>query len=454
MGDDRCYTPLWRPTVTRTPVVAIVGRPNVGKSTLFNRILGGRIAIVDDRPGVTRDRVFARAEWAGRHFLLADTGGIVEGSDESMDRAVRRQALTAVAEAEVVLFVVDGQDGPHPLDEHIAELLRRESRPVLLTANKLDNLPRDQGHQEFWRMGLGEPFPVSAISGKGSGDLLDELIAALPDYGSDDAEGDAIRVAVVGRPNVGKSSLVNRLLGEDRSVVSDTPGTTRDAVDSPMRHHGNRLVFVDTAGLRRKAKVRDDLEYYSSLRTDRAVHDSDVCVVLVEATDPLTAQDIRVLRLAWDAGKGVVLLVNKWDLVAKDTMTAPRIEAAMRSKVPFLNWVPIIFISVLTGLRARACLEHIPTVEAERRRRVPTSEVNEVLGSLVARQPPPVHRGRNVKLRYATQAAVAPPTFAIFANYPRAVPDHYVRYLHNGFRAAWRFEGSPVRIRLRSGRER
>ncbi len=439
----------------RLPVVAVVGRPNVGKSTFFNRVIGKRVAIVDDQPGVTRDRNFARAEWAGRDFLLVDTGGMIEGSDEPLDKAVRGQAVAAIEQADVILFLVDGRAGAHPLDEQLAGLLRKSGKPVLLVVNKMDNLPEDQGHLDFWSLGIGEPVPVSAISGKGSGDLLDEVLELLPPEADVPPAEDEIRVAVVGKPNVGKSSLVNRLLGEERVVVSDEAGTTRDPVDTPFQYHGRTLVFVDTAGLRRQSRVKDSIEYYSALRTDRVVGAADVCIVLVDATeDDLHAQDIRIAQTAWDAGKGVIVVANKWDLVTKDTMTAPAWEKSVRERIPFLNWVPIVFASALTGQRIRKCLDLVLEIQAERLRRIDTHEVNEVLERLVARQPPPHHRGRRVKIRYGTQVAVAPPTFAVFANYPKAVPEHYIRFLHNGFRDAWTFMGTPIRIRVRGGKER
>ena len=279
---------------TRLPMVAVVGRPNVGKSTFFNRIIGKRVAIVDDRPGVTRDRNYAKADWAGRDFFIVDTGGMLEDSDQALDRAVRAQALAAVEQADVILFLVDGREGLHPLDEIIGDLVRKAGKPLILVANKLDNLPQEEGHHDFWSLGLGEPAPVSALSGKGSGDLLDKVLEMFPDVLEEEVAENQIRVAVVGKPNVGKSSLVNRLIGEDRVVVSDKPGTTRDPVDTLLRYHGLGLVFVDTAGLRRQTKVKDSIEYYSSLRTDRAVYGADVCIVLVDATeDDLHAQDIR-----------------------------------------------------------------------------------------------------------------------------------------------------------------
>jgi len=438
----------------RPPMVAVVGRPNVGKSTLFNRVIGRRVAIVDDRPGVTRDRNFARADWAGREFFIVDTGGVIEGSDAPIDQAIRAQAMAAVTEADVILFVVDAKAGVHPLDELLAQVLRKANKPVVLVANKLDNLPRDEGQHDFWSLGMGEPFPLSALSGKGSGDLLDVVLASLPEVPATEPAENQIRVAVVGKPNVGKSSYVNRLLGEERVVVSEEAGTTRDPVDTPMSYHGRTLVFVDTAGLRRQSKVTDSLEYYSAIRTDRVVHEADVCIVMVDASeDDLHAQDVRIAQTAWDAGKGVILVANKWDLVEKETSTAPDWEKRVRERIPFLQWVPIVFTSALSGQRVRKCLDLVLEVEAERQRRIDTHEVNEVLERLVQRQPPPHFRGRKVKVKYATQVSIAPPTFTVFTNYPKAIPDHYIRYLHNGFREAWTFMGAPIRLRLRSSRD-
>ncbi|MDA0312302.1 MAG: ribosome biogenesis GTPase Der [Gemmatimonadetes bacterium] len=438
----------------KLPVIAVVGRPNVGKSTFFNRVVGARIAIVDDQPGVTRDRNFAKADWAGHHFLIVDTGGIVEGSDEPLDQAIRTQALMAVSEADLILFLVDGKAGLHPLDERLAEVLRKTSTPVLLVVNKMDNLPTDQAHQEFWSLGIGEPIAVSSLSGKGSGDLLDLVLEALPEGAHTEQDDDTIRVAVVGKPNVGKSSYVNRLIGEDRVVVSDMAGTTRDPIDTPFTYHGKSLVFVDTAGLRRQSKIKDNIEYYSAIRADRVVHTSDVCVVLIDGSDEeVHAQDVTVLRTAWDAGKAVILLVNKWDLVEKETMTSADFEKKIRARLPFMQWVPILFVSALTGQRVRKVLDTILEVHAQRHRRVDTHEVNEVLDKLLKKLPAPMYRGRRIKIKYATQATTRPPTFAIFANYPKSLPEHYIRFLHNGFREAWRFMGTPIRLHFRGGRE-
>jgi GTP-binding protein len=434
----------------KLPVVAVVGRPNVGKSTFFNRVLGQRLAIVEDRPGVTRDRNFARAEWAGRQFYLVDTGGMVEGSDEPMDRLIRDQVMAAIGEADVLVMIADGRAGPHPLDYAIAERLRRAGKPTVLLVNKVDNLGSGnaQQHHDFWDMGVGEPLPVSSTSGKGSGDVLDQIVAHLPDVEGEEEE--SLRVAVIGKPNVGKSSFVNRLLGEERLVVSDVAGTTRDAIDTPMQYKGRRLIFIDTAGLRRQSKIGEGVEFYSAIRTERAIERADVCLLLMDATEEkISVQDLKVAEKAWDAGCALVLIVNKWDLVEKETMTAPQFEKDIRARAPFLKWVPILFTSATTGQRVHRVLELIVEVQEQRMRRIATHEVNEVMRALVTRAKPPAYMNHPVKLLYATQVAVAPPTFVIFSNHPDAIPESYQRYLQNGFRDAWGFTGVPLRINLR-----
>ena len=433
----------------KLPVVAVVGRPNVGKSTLFNRVLGQRLAIVEDWPGVTRDRNFARTEWNGREFYLVDTGGMIEGSDEPMDRLIRDQVLAAIGEADVLLLVVDGKAGPHPLDYAVAEHLRRTAKPTLLVVNKVDNLgaPTATAHHDFWDLGLGAPLPMSATSGKGSGDVLDRVVWDLP--AAEGEEEEALRVAVIGKPNVGKSSFVNRLLGEERLVVSDVAGTTRDAIDTPMQYQGKRLVFVDTAGLRRQSKIGEGVEFYSSIRTERAIERADVCLLLIDATEGISVQDLKVAEKAWDAGCGLIIVVSKWDLVEKETMTAPNFEKEIRDRAPFLKWVPILFTSAVTGQRVHKVLEMIVEVEEARQRRIPTHQVNEVVRALVTRTKPPAFQNHPVKLLYATQVSVAAPTFVIWTNHPDGVTDSYLRYLQNGFRKAWGFLGAPLRMNLR-----
>ena len=434
----------------KLPIVAVVGRPNVGKSTFFNRVVGHRLAIVDDQPGVTRDRNFAHSDWAGRHFFIVDTGGVIEGSDEPLDRAVREQAMAAVNEADVILFLVDSRTGPHPLDERLADLLRRTQRPVLLVVNKVDNLPDDTSWMEFWSLGMGEPIPVAGASGKGTGDLLDRVLAALPDAPEAEPEEGVIRVAVVGKPNVGKSSFVNKMFGEERVVVSEQAGTTRDPVDTPLLYHGHPLVFVDTAGLRRQARVKDSLEYYSALRTARVLQEADVALVMVDATEPLHVQDLKIAEMAWEAGTGIIVVVNKWDLVEKETMTAPHFEKHARKRAPFLQWVPFLFTSAKTGQRVHRALDFVLEVQEQRMRRIGTHEVNEAIEELMRRQPPPHARGRAVKVRYGTQVSVSPPSFVLFSNLPREVPDSYIRYLTTGFRERWGFLGAPIRTQLRA----
>jgi GTP-binding protein len=425
----------------------------VGKSTLFNRVLGTRLAIVEDIPGVTRDRHFARAEWAGHHFYLIDTGGLEPESTEPMALAIQRQVLAAIEEADLLVFVVDGKAGPHPLDQQIAEILRKTQRPIVLVVNKMDRLPEDLGHHDFWALGLGEPLPVSALSGKGSGDVLDAIVAHLPEAPEEPLESTALSVAVIGKPNVGKSSFVNRLLGTERMVVSEIAGTTRDSIDTPLRYHGRTLNFIDTAGLRRQARIDESLEYYSALRTTRAIERADVCLLLIDATEPVHNQDLRIAEKALEAGCGLIIVVNKWDLVEKDEKTAAAYERHLRESARALRWVPILFASALSGQRVQRALELILEVAAERSRRLTTREVNDLVTKLVERQHPPHHRGQQVKFIYATQAASVSPTFVLFTNQPKGVPEHYIRYLENGFREEWGFIGAPLRIKLRGRRE-
>ena len=430
------------------PTVAIVGRPNVGKSTLFNRILGGRPAIVSERPGTTRDRHFGDAEWQGRRFWVVDTGGLVPESEDSMDRAIRRQVEFALDESDVILFVVDGREGLNPVDRAIADRLRKAGRPVLLAVNKLDNLEQSTEQYGFYSLGFGDPVGVSAAIGKGSGDLLDAVVERLPPYDPAEAE-DTINVAVVGRPNVGKSSLVNRLLGEERHLVTPQAGTTRDAIDSILRFQGKILNFIDTAGLRRRAKVEDDLEFYSNLRTERAIERAHVCVLVVDATLGLHNQDLRIATQAWDQGAGLIVVVNKWDLVEeKDANTARQGQEALIAKAPFLRYVPFVYVSALTGQRVRKVLDQIVEVAEGREVRVPTAEVNKVLTELIERNAPPQKPGEEVKLLYASQIGIAPPTLAIVSNRPDEVPESYQRYLAHGFREVWPFPGSPLRLKF------
>src|SRR5690242_4994581 len=434
---------------TGIPGVALLGRPNVGKSALFNRIVGRDTAIVSDEAGTTRDRHFARADWNGRAFWLVDTGGVADDPRQPMDIEIRRQVEQAMGEADLLLFIVDAIAGVHPSDAHVAEMLRSSGKPWLLVVNKVDN-PRGTDFYEFYSLGLGDPIPVSANNGMGSGDLLDEVVKHLPPVTL--SEESALTVAVVGRPNVGKSSFVNRLLGEDRLVVSEVAGTTRDAIDTPMRYHGRDIVFIDTAGLRRQSRIEEGIEFYSALRTRRAIERADICLLLVEPTEgggEIQNQDLKIAALAWEAGRGLIVVVNKWDLAQRDDKATARFEKKAREKAPYLNFVPFLFTSAKTGLRVTRVLDLILAVDEERQKRITTSEVNERLGQLLARLQPPQAAGREVRLNYATQVQTSPPTIAVFGNHPELVEEHYVRYLHNGFREAWGFTGNPLRVVMR-----
>lgn len=430
------------------PTLALVGRPNTGKSTLFNRLVGGREAIVSDQAGTTRDRHFGTATWNGKDFWLVDTGGLVPGSQETMDKAIRAQVDRAVAEADLVLLLVDGSDGLNPIDADIARHLRQSGADVVLAVNKLDEIRHQDARHAFHELGLGEPWPVSAASGKGTGDLLDEIVERLPDSEQEEDE-EEIRVAVVGRPNAGKSSLVNKLLGEERHVVTPIAGTTRDAIDSTMSYHGHALTFVDTAGLRRRAKVDEALEFYSTVRTERAIDRADVCVLVVDAERGMHNQDLRIATQAWEHGAGLIVVVNKWDLIPdKDANTAKRGEKMLVEKAPFLEHVPFLYGSALTGQRVRKVLDMILEVAEQRARRIPTAEVNEVLRALVERNAPPSQPGEPIKLLYASQISVRPPTFAIVSNRPEEIIESYQRFLVRGFRKAWGFHGVPLRLKL------
>jgi GTP-binding protein len=378
---------------------------------------------------------------------------MVPGAKDALSQAVRAQVETAVAEADVVLFLVDIEEGVHPADLEIAAYLRTANRPMILVANKADRLPDESRHLAFYELGLGDPFPISAAIGKSSGDLLDGIVALLPAPVASE-ETAVTQVAVVGRPNVGKSSLVNRLLGEERLVVAAEPGTTRDAIDTPLVWHDRTLVFIDTAGLRRRSKVEDDIEFYSTLRTARAIERADVCVLVVDAQVGMDTQDLKIATQAWEQGTGLIIAVNKWDLIEeKDSNTAVRGESEVMERAPSLEFVPFLYLSAKTGQRVPKLLDLIAAVAAEREKRVPTAEVNRVLGALVDRQQPPQPVGESVRLLYASQIGTAPPRFAIVSNRPEAIPESYARYLVKGFREAWQFTGSPVNLKLRRKRE-
>ena len=432
------------------PLVAIVGRPNVGKSTLFNRFTETRQAIVHDEPGVTRDRVYGEVEWNGRIFSLVDTGGFVPRSAERFEKAIREQVHIALDEADVVLMVADVTTGITDLDEEMAGMLRKTDKPVLVIANKADNQQRRWEAPAFYQLGLGDVYPVSGTNGMGTGDLLDAVVEALPPDALP-AERDArLRIAIIGRPNVGKSLLTNTLLGEDRSIVTEISGTTRDAIDSVFRYHGEEIVLVDTAGLRKRTRVTENVEFYSTLRTERAIRECDVAVLLLDATLGLEAQDIKVLKEAEDLRKGLVIGINKWDLVEKETNTARDYERAIKERLQTLDYVPVVFVSALTKQRVSKLLDTALEVVRQRTRRIATAELNAVIQDAIARYHPPTYRNQYVQINYVTQVRTNPPVFAFFCNHPQGVKETYRRYLEKRLRAAFGFEGVPMALVFRS----
>jgi GTP-binding protein len=429
------------------PVVALVGRPNVGKSALFNRIVGGQSAIVSDEAGTTRDRHFAQTDWAGRHFWLVDTGGLADDPSVPMDVEIRKQVLMAIEEADLLMLVVDAKAGLHPSDRRVLDLLRDARKPWVLVANKVDDASSINWY-EFYELGAGDPVPVSARNGVATGDLLDVVVSRIPEAPAE--VPDALRVAVIGRPNVGKSSFINRILNEDRLVVADEAGTTRDSIDTPLRYHDRDLIFVDTAGLRRQARVDDGIEFYATLRTRRAIDRADICVLIVDATEGIHNQDLKIATIAWEAGRGLILVVNKWDLYEEKTeKSADKFRKEAAEKAPFLGHVPFLFTSALTGQRVHKILDLVLDVDRARNTRISTSALNDRLTELTQRRQPPQAAGLEVKLNYATQVEVAPPTIAVFGNHPELVVEHYIRFLHNGFRETYPFLGSPLRILMR-----
>lgn len=427
------------------PIVAIVGRPNVGKSTLFNRITGGRTAIVESVPGVTRDRIYGDAEWLDKWFSIIDTGGI-DFQDDVITRQVRQQALVAVDEADVIIFVVDGREGLTGVDEEIASILRRSSKPVVLCVNKVESTEQTwEASVDFYALGLGEPILVSAAHGRNIGDLLDAVVEHFP-ADADVTEDDSLKVAIVGRPNVGKSSLVNKILGEERVIVTDIPGTTRDAIDTKFVFRDQNLTLIDTAGLRRKSKVDESVEYYSVIRTLRAVERSDIAVIMIDAVEGLTDQDKRIAGIAHEQGRGIILAVNKWDLVLKETNTMRDFEKGLREQLLFLDFAPVVFISARTGERIDKLLELCLMVHESRNMRLSTGVVNQIIQDAVAMNQPPSDKGVPLKIYYGAQVQVKPPTFVLHVNRKDLLHFSYVRYLENRIRQEFNFMGTPIMI--------
>lgn len=437
------------------PIVAIVGRPNVGKSTLFNIFANSRISIVEDTPGVTRDRLYAEGDWLDNQFMMVDTGGIEIMNSDAIAVSIRQQAEIAIKEADVILFVCDARSGIVREDADVARILRKSGKPIVLAVNKADSPKQELNVYEFYNLGLGEPFPISAANHLGIGDLLDAVVAKFPQNkaGVFDNDEDQIKVALIGRPNVGKSSIFNSLVGQERSIVSDVAGTTRDAIDTPVVRNGQKYLFIDTAGMRRKGKIDEPIEKYSIIRSLRAVDRSDVVLMVIDAVDGVTEQDKKIAGYAHEAGKGIVIVVNKWDAYEKDENSTLRYTETLRKELIFMQYAPVVYVSALTKQRIHRLPEVINYVAEQNAMRVATSVLNQVIADAVAINPPPTEKGQRLKILYATQVKIKPPTFVIFVNEPEIMHFSYQRYLENKLREAFGFEGTPLSMIIRGKKE-
>ncbi|MGO5291833.1 ribosome biogenesis GTPase Der [Porcincola sp. LCP21S3_C12] len=437
------------------PIVAIVGRPNVGKSTLFNVLAGSRIAIIEDTPGVTRDRIYADVEWSGRSFTLIDTGGIEPDAKDIILSQMREQAQIAIDTADVILFLTDFHQGLVDADAKVADMLRRSHKSVLLVVNKVDNFVKDEaGVYEFYNLGIGDPHPISAANRTGIGDLLDEVLKDLPQAQPGEMEDDRPKVAIVGKPNVGKSSLINALLGENRLIVSDIAGTTRDAVDAVVKHNGREYVFIDTAGLRRKNKIKEDLEHYMIVRAVTAVERADIAVLVIDAKEGVTEQDAKIAGIAHERGKGIIVAVNKWDAIEKDNSSVKKFTDRIRNTLSFMPYADIMFISAKTGQRIQKLYDEIDTVLDSSKRRIATGVLNEILSEATAMQQPPTDKGKRLRCYYMTQVSVAPPTFVLFVNDKKLAHFSYMRYIENQIRETFGFKGTAIRILVREKKQK
>ena len=437
------------------PIVAVVGRPNVGKSTLFNALAGEKISIVKDTPGITRDRIYADITWLDKSFTLIDTGGIEPDSSDIILKQMREQAQIAMDTADVIIFLVDVKQGLQDADSKVADMLRRSHKPVILVVNKVDNFDKYMADvYEFYNLGIGDPVPVSAANRLGIGDMLDLVCEHFPEGSAEEEEDERIRVAIVGKPNVGKSSLINKLLGENRLIVSDIAGTTRDAVDTDISYNGRDYVFIDTAGLRRKNKVKEELEHYMILRTVSAVERADVVVMVIDASEGVTEQDAKIAGIAHDRGKAVIIAVNKWDAIEKDDKTIYRFTEDVRNTLSFMQYAEILFISAMTGQRLPKLFETIDMVSENHAMRVATGVLNEIMAEAVAMQQPPSDKGKRLRLYYITQASVKPPTFVIFVNDKELMHFSYTRYIENQIRETFGFKGTPLRFIIRERKDK
>ncbi|MCM1439404.1 MAG: ribosome biogenesis GTPase Der [Roseburia sp.] len=425
------------------PLIAIVGRPNVGKSTFFNKVVGRKISITEDKPGVTRDRLYADAEWRGRIFSLIDTGGIEINSDDLMWKHIKKQAEVAIDTANVILFFVDGREGLTTSDYDVADMLRKSKKPVILVVNKIDEYSEDKVF-EFYSLGLGDPYPVSSEHGKGIGDVLDECVSYFEKNAGE--EDDSLKIAVVGKPNAGKSSIVNRLLGFERSIVTDIAGTTRDAIDTRFTYDGRNYTIIDTAGIRKKAKVEDDIEYYSVMRAFDAVRRADVCLLVVDSTEGLTEQDTKIIGYVHEQGKPSVVVMNKWDLIEKDTNTINKFEDKLKEDLKFMDFFQSVYVSAKTGQRAEKIMKEVDRVYSNAHMRIPTGTLNDLILDTVRANEPPSYNGRRLKVYYSSQVSVAPPTFVLFVNSSDLMHFSYERFLENTIRKAFGFSGTPIKI--------
>jgi GTP-binding protein len=430
-------------------IVALVGRPNVGKSTFFNRLVEQRQAIMDDMPGVTRDRHYGYAEWIGKFFTVIDTGGYVTGSDDKFESEIRKQVELALEECTAVIFMVDCRDGLTGYDKEFANIIRRSKKPVFIAANKADTPEKSMLASEFYELGMGEIFPMSAENGSGSGELLDALVKTFASEGVEDPDAGIPKIAILGRPNVGKSSFLNMLLGRERSIVTDEAGTTRDAIHSRYKMYGNDFILIDTAGIRKKSKVHNDIEFYSVLRSLRALEECDVCIFIVDATRGLESQDINLISLAQKQSKGMVIMVNKWDLVEKDDKTSDKMKKDMLEKMAPIDYVPIIFASVLEKKRIFQVIEKAVKVFENKTKKVPTSELNDAMLPEIVHYPPPSLKGKMIQIKYVTQVGAKSPSFAFFCNLPQYIQESYTRFLENRLREKFDFEGVPIRLFFR-----
>lgn len=431
------------------PVVAVVGRPNVGKSTFFNRVAGKRISIVEDEPGVTRDRIYTEVEWLDRKFTMIDTGGIEPESQELIPAQMRRQAELAIETADVIVFMVDGREGLTSSDREVASMLRKSKKPIVLTVNKVDTPSHSEHFYEFYELGLDEPIEISAASALNIGDLLDEIIKYFPEKKEGEDDDETTKVAIIGKPNVGKSSIINRMLGENRVIVSDIAGTTRDAIDTPFTHGEDEYVLIDTAGIRRKSRIKENVEKYSVIRAFTAVERADVCLLVIDAAEGVTEQDKKIAGYSHENGKGMIIVVNKWDIIEKDNHTMNKFIKMIRDELSYLEYAPIMFVSALTGQRMNTILDKVKYVANQNAMRIPTGSLNEIIGEATLLNQPPSDKGKRLKIFYATQASVKPPTFILFINDKELMHFSYQRYLENRIRENYGFEGTPIRFILR-----